>query len=390
MAGVTQGSSQFVASRRAAPGLTRELAELVRMFQTLVADSYRPELHYMRGPGPKWHAKHDPAPAAAALSFRLRPDARKRLNGLTDGHPSAAARPIAGPIGFAFDGGPPLAAFGSIPCLSPINFAVPSSTIIRTSPSRWPTGPSLRTRSMSPSSTARSAAPKRLRGRCRASPIIVLTRERTAFPRAVIEALPDVRLIVSTGERNFMLDVEAARERGIVVCGTPVIGRPTVTIAISLMLELTRHVGYESERLKAGGFWQSTIGPDIDGKTLGIIGLGKLGIRVAKIAKAMGMKVIAWSQNLTPERCREAEVDYAGSKEDLLKQSDIVTLHLVLGPRTRGIIGAKEFALMKPTAYLVNTSRGSVDRRGCHARRAPQQADRRRRPRRLRRGAAAG
>ena len=107
-----------------------------------------------------------------------------------------------------------------------------------------------------------------------------------------------------------MLDVAAAKERGIVVCGTPAIGRPTAIIAIGLMLELTRHIGYESERLKAGGFWQSTIGPDIEGKTLGIIGLGKLGIRVAKIAKAMGMKVIAWSQNLTPERCREADVGY--------------------------------------------------------------------------------
>jgi len=190
--------------------------------------------------------------------------------------------------------------------------------------------------------------------------MIVLTRERTAFPRALIEALPDVRLIVSTGERNPTLDVAAARERGIVVCGTPVIGRPTVTIAIGLMLELTRRIGYESERLKAGAFWQSTIGPDIEGKTLGVVGLGKLGIRVAKIAKAMGMKVIAWSQNLTPERCREADVDFAGSKAELLKQSDIITLHLVLGPRTRGMIGAKEFALMKPTAYLVNTSRGPL------------------------------
>src|SRR5829696_6961368 len=190
--------------------------------------------------------------------------------------------------------------------------------------------------------------------------MIVLTRERTAFPRAVIEALPDVRLIVSTGERNFTLDVAAARERGIVVCGTPVIGRPTVTIAIGLMIELTRHIGYESERLKRGEFWQSTVGPDVDGKTLGIIGLGKLGIRVAKTAQAMGMKVIAWSQNLTPERCREAGVEYAGSKEELLRQSDIVTLHLVLGSRTRGIIGAKEFALMKPTSYLVNTSRGPL------------------------------
>jgi D-3-phosphoglycerate dehydrogenase len=190
--------------------------------------------------------------------------------------------------------------------------------------------------------------------------MVVLTRERTPFPRAVIEALPDVRLIVSTGVRNFTLDVAAAKEHGIVVCGTPVIGRPTVTIAIGLMLELTRHIGYESERLKAGEFWQSTVGPDIDGKTLGVIGLGTLGTRVAKVAKAMGMKVIAWSQNLTPERCREAGVDYAGSKAELLKQSDIVTLHLVLGPRTRGIIGAEEFAQMKPTSYLVNTSRGPL------------------------------
>jgi phosphoglycerate dehydrogenase-like enzyme len=190
--------------------------------------------------------------------------------------------------------------------------------------------------------------------------IVVLTRERTAFPRAVIEALPDLRLIVSTGVRSWTLDVAAARERGIVVCGTPVVGRPTVTIAIGLMLELTRHIGHESERLKAGEFWQSTVGPDIDGKTLGVLGLGTLGSRVAKIAKAMGMKVIAWSQNLTPEKCRDAGVDHAGSKEELLKQSDIVSLHLVLGARTRGIIGAKEFTLMKPTAYLVNTSRGPL------------------------------
>jgi D-3-phosphoglycerate dehydrogenase len=190
--------------------------------------------------------------------------------------------------------------------------------------------------------------------------IVVLTRERTAFPRAVIEALPDVRLVVSTGVRSWTLDVAAAKERGIVVCGTPVVGRPTVTIAIGLMLELTRHIGHESERLKAGEFWQSTVGPDIEGKTLGVLGLGTLGTRVAKIARAMGMKVIAWSQNLTAEKCREAGVEFAGSKEELLKQSDIVTLHLVLGSRTRGIIGAKEFALMKSTAYLVNTSRGPL------------------------------
>jgi phosphoglycerate dehydrogenase-like enzyme len=190
--------------------------------------------------------------------------------------------------------------------------------------------------------------------------IVVLTRERTAFPRAVIQQLADLRLIVTTGARNQVLDVAAAKERGIVVCNTPTIGNPTTTIAIGLIIELTRRIGYESERLKKGAFWQSTIGPDIEGKTLGVLGLGKLGTRVAKVAKALGMKVIAWSPNLTAERCSEAGVDHAGSKEALLRQADIVTLHLVLGPNTRGLVGAKEFALMKPTAYLVNTSRGPL------------------------------
>ena len=190
--------------------------------------------------------------------------------------------------------------------------------------------------------------------------IVVLTRERTAFPAALIEQLPDVKLIVSTGMRNWMLDVQAAKARGIVVCGTPTIGSSTTTIAIGLMLELTRRIGYESERLKAGAFWQSTIGPDIEGKTLGLIGLGKLGARVGKIAQAMGMRVMAWSQNLTAERCRECDVEFAGSKEELLRQSDIVSIHVVLSPRTRGMIGAREFALMQPTAYLVNTARGPI------------------------------
>jgi len=190
--------------------------------------------------------------------------------------------------------------------------------------------------------------------------MIVLTRERTAFPRALIEQLKAVKLIVSTGSRNWMLDVPYCRERGIVVSGTPTIGRGTTTICISLILELHRHVGFESEQLKKGAFWQSTIGPDPEGKTLGVIGLGTLGTRVATIAKAMNMKVIAWSQNLTAEKCKAAGVEFAGSKEELLKQSDVVTIHLVLGPRSRGTIGAKEFALMKPTAFLINTARGPI------------------------------
>jgi phosphoglycerate dehydrogenase-like enzyme len=190
--------------------------------------------------------------------------------------------------------------------------------------------------------------------------MVVLMRERTAFPRRLIEALPDLRLLISTGKRNWMLDVEAANERGIVACSTETTGNPTTGIAIGLMLELTRRIGYESERLKSGGAWQSTVGVDIEGKMLGLIGLGRLGSKVAKIAQALGMKVTAWSQNLTAERCASAEVELSPSKEALLRQADIVSLHVVLSERTRGLIGVKEFALMKPTAYLVNTARGPI------------------------------
>ena len=189
--------------------------------------------------------------------------------------------------------------------------------------------------------------------------IVVGMRERTPFPRAVIEALPKLKLLITTGARNASFDLKAAKERNVVVCGTPGVGNPTAGIAIGLMLELTRRIGFEHSRMKSGERWQTTIGLDLEGLTLGVVGLGKLGARVANIAKAFGMKVIAWSQNLTPDRCREVGVEYAG-KEDLLAQADFVTIHVVLSPRTRGLIGAKELGLMKPTAYLVNTSRGPI------------------------------
>jgi D-3-phosphoglycerate dehydrogenase len=189
--------------------------------------------------------------------------------------------------------------------------------------------------------------------------IVVAMRERTGFPRQVIEALPDLKLLVTTGLRNASIDTEAAKARGVVVCGTPNFGNPTSGIAFGLILELTRHIGHENARLHAGATWQTTIGPDLEGLTLGTLGLGKLGIRTANIAKAFGMKVIAWSQNLTPEKCQEAGVGYA-SKEELFRQSDFVTLHLVLSPRTRGIVGKDEIALMKPSAFLINTSRGPL------------------------------
>src|SRR5262245_39921290 len=190
--------------------------------------------------------------------------------------------------------------------------------------------------------------------------IICGMRERTPFPRAVIEGLPKLKLLMTTGARNASFDLEAAKERNIVVCGTPSVGNPTAGIAIGLMLELARRIGFENTRMKAGERWQTTVGLDLEGLTLGVIGLGKLGIRVSNIAKAFGMKVIAWSQNLTAEKCREAGVEFAGSKEDLLKAADFVTIHVVLSPRSRGLIGAKELGLMKPSAYIVNTSRGPI------------------------------
>src|SRR5499427_5535065 len=189
--------------------------------------------------------------------------------------------------------------------------------------------------------------------------IVVAMRERTAFPRAVIEKLPDLKLLITTGLRNASIDVAAAKERGVTVCGTPAAGNPTAGIAIGLMLELTRRIGYENARMKAGVPWQSTIGVDLDGLTLGVLGLGKLGTRTANIAKAFGMKVIAWSQNLTPEKCKEAGVGHV-SKEELFRQADFITIHVVLSQRTRGLVGAGELALMKPSAYIINTSRGPI------------------------------
>ncbi len=189
--------------------------------------------------------------------------------------------------------------------------------------------------------------------------IIVAMRERTGFPKTVIDALPDLKLLITTGMRNASIDTAAANARGITVCGTGSFGSPTSGIAIGLMLELTRHIGYENARLHAGATWQTTIGPDLEGLTLGVLGLGKLGTRTAAIAKAFGMKVIAWSQNLTAEKSAAAGVGYV-SKDELFRQSDFITIHVVLSARSRGLVGAREIALMKPSAFLINTSRGPI------------------------------
>jgi len=189
--------------------------------------------------------------------------------------------------------------------------------------------------------------------------IIAIMRERTPFLRDTLAALPDLKLLITTGARNKSIDVAAATERGITVACTGAFGNPTIGITFGLILELTRRIGFENTRMKAGAPWQVTLGHDIQGMALGTIGLGNLGKRAATVAKAFGMKVIAWSQNLTPEKCKEAGVDYA-TKEDLLRNADIVTIHLQLGDRSRGLIGEKDLALMKPTAYLINTSRGPI------------------------------
>jgi phosphoglycerate dehydrogenase-like enzyme len=189
--------------------------------------------------------------------------------------------------------------------------------------------------------------------------IVVAMRERTGFPKQVIDALPDLKLLITTGMRNASIDTEAAKARGVTVCGTPNFGNPTSGITIGLMLELTRHIGYENARLHAGATWQTTIGPDLEGLTLGVLGLGRLGTHTANIAKAFGMKVIAWSQNLTPEKCAAAGVGYV-SKDELFRQSDFITIHIVLSPRSRGLVGAKELGLMKSSAFIINTSRGPL------------------------------
>jgi phosphoglycerate dehydrogenase-like enzyme len=189
--------------------------------------------------------------------------------------------------------------------------------------------------------------------------IICAMRERTAFPRSLLDALPKLKLLITSGMRNAAIDMEAAKERKVVLCGTQYSRDPTAPLTMGLILELTRGIGRENARMHAGEAWQSFAGTEIEGKTLGVIGLGKLGSKVAGMAKAFGMNVIAWSPNLTPEKCKEAGVGYA-SKDELFATSDIITVHVVLSPRSRGLVGAADLARMKPSAYLVNTARGPI------------------------------
>lgn len=189
--------------------------------------------------------------------------------------------------------------------------------------------------------------------------IVCLMRERTPFSARLIEKLPDLKLIVTSGPKNASIDIAAAKARGITVCGTESAKHPTAELAIGLMIDLARHISEENARMKAGEAWQATIGADLYGHTLGVIGLGNLGQRVARVAQAFGMKVIAWSQNLTPERCKEHGVEYA-TKADLFQQSDFISIHLQLSDRTRGLVSKTDLQMMKSSAYFINTSRGPI------------------------------
>jgi phosphoglycerate dehydrogenase-like enzyme len=188
--------------------------------------------------------------------------------------------------------------------------------------------------------------------------VVCVMRERTPLRRHVIERLPNLKLIASTAIRNASIDADAAAERGVVIVHTSYMSSPTVELTWALILAGARHIVSENAALRAGG-WQRSIGEDLAGKTLGIVGLGNIGAQVAKVGLAFGMRVIAWSQNLTREAAAAAGARLV-SKEELLREADVVSIHLVLSGRTRGLIGTAELQLMKPTARLVNTSRGPI------------------------------
>src|SRR6266849_2854985 len=188
--------------------------------------------------------------------------------------------------------------------------------------------------------------------------IICVMRERTPMTRTIIERLPRLRMIASTGTRNASIDLKAAEERGVRVVHTGYTSAPTIELTWALILGSARNLVAENTSLRGGG-WQQSVGDDMAGRTLGVLGLGNVGGAVAQIGNAFGMKVIAWSQNLTTERAAEVGATPV-SKDELFKQADVVSVHLVLSSRTRGLVGAPELAIMKPTAHLVNTSRGPI------------------------------
>ena len=188
--------------------------------------------------------------------------------------------------------------------------------------------------------------------------IIVGMRERTPFPSSLLKRLPRLKLLITTGMRNRSFDMEAATEQGITICGTGSAGQPTAELTWAIILGLACQIPAHDCGMKSGQ-WQTRLNENLDGKTLGLVGLGKLGSTVAKVGLAFGMKVIAWSQNLTDERAATVGVTRV-DKETLLSQSDYISIHLILSDRSRGLIGAEDLKKMKPSSYLVNTSRGPI------------------------------
>ena len=188
--------------------------------------------------------------------------------------------------------------------------------------------------------------------------VVMGMRERTPFPRSLLERLPNLRLLVTTGRRNASFDVEAATDLGIAVCGTNGAGEGPTELTWGLILGIVRQIPLE-DRLSREGRWGTTVGVGLKGKTIGLLGLGHIGSLVARVANAFDMNIIAWSQNLTGERARECNATLV-DKDTLFSDSDIVSVHLVLSQRTRGLVGARELSLMKPTSYLINISRGPI------------------------------
>ncbi|KPI17696.1 Glyoxylate reductase [Actinobacteria bacterium OK074] len=190
--------------------------------------------------------------------------------------------------------------------------------------------------------------------------IVVTLRERVPFPGSLLDRLPRLRLLIASGMRNSVIDYATAKANGVTVCGTASSLTPPVELTWALLLGLARGLVTETGNLRTGGPWQSTVGADLHGRNLGLLGLGRIGSQVARVGLAFGMRVTAWSRHLTKERTDEVGVELAASKEELLTGSDFVSVHLALSDRTRGLLGPAELALLKPTAYLVNTSRAAI------------------------------
>jgi phosphoglycerate dehydrogenase-like enzyme len=188
--------------------------------------------------------------------------------------------------------------------------------------------------------------------------VVCVMRERTPLPREVIERLPRLKMIASTGPFNASIDVAAAEERGIHISTTGGYVESTVELTWALILATARRIVDEAESVRGGG-WQTSVGRQLGGTVLGVLGLGRIGSRVARVGAAFGMDIIAWSANLTPEAAEQAGATYV-SKQELFASADVLSIHLVLSERSRGLVGAEELALMKPTALLVNTSRGPI------------------------------